>query len=35
VVTVLIEHGGHGGEAAGDIVSQIYIWLYKNGYIKK
>jgi penicillin-binding protein 2 len=35
VVTVLIEHGGHGGEAAGDIVSQIYTWLYKHGYIKK
>jgi penicillin-binding protein 2 len=35
VVTVLIEHGGHGGEAAGNIVSQIYNWLYENGYIKK
>jgi len=34
VVTVLIEHGGHGGEAAGNIVSKIYNWLYKNGYIK-
>jgi penicillin-binding protein 2 len=33
IVTVLIEHGGHGGEAAGDIVSKIYIWLYKHGYI--
>lgn len=35
VVTVLIEHGGDGGKAAGDIVSQIYTWLYKHGYIKK
>ncbi|WP_024790530.1 MULTISPECIES: penicillin-binding protein 2 [unclassified Lebetimonas] len=34
VVTVLIEHGGHGGSAAGDIVSKIYTWLYKKGYIK-
>jgi penicillin-binding protein 2 len=34
VVTVLVEHGGHGGSAAGDIVSQIYTWLYKNGYVK-
>ncbi len=34
VVTVLIEHGGHGGEAAGGIVSEIYDWLYENGYIK-
>jgi len=34
VVTVLIEHGGHGGSAAGGIVSQIYNWLYDNGYIK-
>ncbi|MEO1923887.1 MAG: penicillin-binding protein 2 [Nautiliaceae bacterium] len=34
VVTVLIEHGGHGGSAAGDIVSKIYNWLYDNGYIK-
>ncbi len=34
VVTVLIEHGGHGGSAAGEIVSKIYNWLYDNGYIK-
>ena len=35
VVTVLIEHGGHGGSAAGGIVSDIYNWLYDHGYIKK
>jgi penicillin-binding protein 2 len=34
VVTVLIEHGGHGGQAAGGIVSRIYNYLVDNGYIK-
>ncbi|QCT94760.1 penicillin-binding protein 2 [Caminibacter mediatlanticus TB-2] len=34
VVTVLIEHGGHGGSAAGGIVSKIYNYLVDNGYIK-
>ncbi|GAB6073833.1 penicillin-binding protein 2 [Nautilia lithotrophica] len=34
VVTVLIEHGGHGGHAAGGIVSKIYNYLIDNGYIK-
>ncbi len=34
VVTVLIEHGGHGGEAAGGIVSKIYDYLFNHGYIK-
>ena len=34
VVTVLIEHGGHGGSAAGDIVSFIYNYLVDKGYIK-
>jgi len=34
IVTVLIEHGGHGGSAAGGIVSKIYNWLVDNGYIK-
>jgi penicillin-binding protein 2 len=34
VVTVLIEHGGHGGEAAGSIVSAIYNFLLEKGYIK-
>jgi penicillin-binding protein 2 len=32
VVTVLIEHGGHGGSAAGPIAADIYRWLYKKGY---
>ena len=34
VVTVLIEHGGHGGEAAGGIVSDIYNKLIELKYIK-
>jgi penicillin-binding protein 2 len=34
VVTVLIEHGGHGGQAAGGIVSRIYNYLVDKGYIK-
>ena len=33
VVTVIEEHGGHGGEAAGDIASKIYDRLYELGYI--
>lgn len=35
VVTVLVEHGGHGGSAAGKIVSQIYNKLQELDYIKK
>ncbi len=35
VVTVLVEHGGHGGSTAGPIAADIYKWLYKNGYFKK
>jgi len=34
VVTVLVEHGGHGGSAAGEIVSKIYNKLLEKGYIK-
>ncbi len=34
VVTVLVEHGGHGGSAAGPIVSKIYDKLMELGYIK-
>ena len=34
VVTVLVEHGGHGGDAAGGIVSKIFDKLYELGYIK-
>jgi len=32
IVTVLIEHGGHGGSASGPIAADIYKWLYENGY---
>ena len=35
VVTALIEHGGHGGSAAGQIVSKIYDKLLEFGYIKR
>ncbi len=34
IVTVLLEHGGHGGSAAGPIAAKIYRWLYYNGYFK-
>jgi len=34
VVTVLVEHGGHGGHAAGPMVSAIYNKLLEYGYIK-
>ncbi len=35
IVTVMVEHGGHGGHAAGAIVSDIYNKLLELGYIKK
>ncbi len=35
VVTVLVEHGGHGGSMAGPIAADIYKWLYGNGYFKE
>ncbi len=35
IVTVMVEHGGHGGHAAGAIVSKIYDKLLELGYIKK
>jgi len=34
VVTVLVEHGGHGGSAAGEIISKIYNKLLEMAYIK-
>lgn len=34
VVTVLVEHGGHGGNAAGGAVSKIFNKLIELGYIK-
>jgi penicillin-binding protein 2 len=35
VVTVMVEHGGHGGAAAGKVISKIYDKLLEMGYIKK
>ena len=35
VVTVLIEHGGHGGSTSGPIAAKIYRWMYQNGYFGK
>ena len=34
VVLAMVEHGGHGGHAAGDIVSKIYNKLYELKYLK-
>jgi penicillin-binding protein 2 len=31
----MVEHGGHGGHAAGEIVSKIYDKLLEKGYIKE
>jgi penicillin-binding protein 2 len=35
VVTVLVEHGGHGGSTAGPIAADIYKWLHNNKYFNK
>lgn len=35
VVTVMIEHGGHGASAAGNIVSRIYDKLLELGYLEE
>lgn len=35
VITILVEHGGHGGSAAGPMVGKIYDKLLELGYIKK
>lgn len=35
VVLAIVEHGGHGGSAAGDMVSKIYDKLLEDGYIKE
>jgi len=32
IVTILVEHGGHGGSTAGPIAADIYRWLHKRGY---
>jgi penicillin-binding protein 2 len=34
IVTAIIEHGGHGGSAAGEIVSKVYNYLLELGYIR-
>jgi len=34
VVTVLMEHAGHGGSSAGPVAARIYRWLYYNGYFR-
>jgi len=34
IVTVLIEHGGHGGSTSAPMAADIYKWLYKKGYFK-
>jgi len=35
IVTIIIEHGGHGGSTAAPIAADIYKWLFKHGYFKK
>lgn len=35
VVTILVEHGGHGGSAAGPMVGKIFDKLLELGYIKQ
>jgi len=35
IVMAMVEHGGHGGAAAGGIISNIYNKLLELGYIKK
>ena len=35
VVTVLIEHGGHGGSTSAPLAAEVYNWLYKKGYFNK
>jgi len=35
VVTVLVEHGGHGGSTSGPIAAEIYRWMANEGYFGK
>lgn len=35
VVTILVEHGGHGGSAAGAMLTKIYQKMKELGYMKK
>jgi len=34
IVTILVEHGGHGGSTSAPIAAKIYKWLFKHGYFK-
>ena len=34
VVTVLVEHGGHGGSASGPIAADIYQWMFAHSYFR-
>jgi penicillin-binding protein 2 len=34
VVTVLVEHGGHGGSTSGPMAAKIYKWLYAHHYFQ-
>jgi len=34
VVTILVEHGGHGGSTSAPIAAKIYRWMFKHGYFK-
>ena len=35
VVSIIVEHGGHGGSTAGPIAAKIYRWMYQKGYFGK
>ncbi len=35
IVTVLVEHGGHGGSTSGPIAAEIYKWMANEGYFGK
>jgi len=32
VITMIVEHGGHGGSAAGPVVAKVYRWMFAHGY---
>ncbi len=32
IVTVLVEHGGHGGSTSAPLAAEVYKWLHKKGY---
>ncbi|SFV59678.1 Cell division protein FtsI [Peptidoglycan synthetase] [hydrothermal vent metagenome] len=35
IVSIIVEHGGHGGSTAGPIAAKIYRWMYQKGYFGK